>query len=457
MVVTNYKGEQLKRKYFGTDGIRGRVGDPSVSPDFVVKLGWAAGRVFGQGNGSSTVLIGKDTRISGYMFESALEAGLVAAGVDIRLLGPMPTPGVAYLTRTFRAAAGIVITASHNPFDDNGIKFFSSDGDKLPDAVEYAIEAAIDQPLRTVPSSDLGKVRRVDDAAGRYIEFCKGSIPSSTSLKGLKLVLDCANGATYNVAPYVFEELGAEVVSIGTHPDGFNINREVGSTKPGALAEAVVAEGAALGIAFDGDGDRLMMVDANGQLVDGDALIYLIAQSRSSLGQVRGPVVGTLMSNLGLEIALRRLGLDFVRTQVGDRYIMERLKEEDGILGGEPSGHIICRDRTTTGDGIIAALQVLQALTDSGTTLAEAVRPVEHYPQVLINVRLEQRTDVMARPRIQEALRAAEAELGDQGRILLRLSGTEPLVRVMVEGFDAAQVQALAETLAGLVRDELGA
>ncbi|MBK5931696.1 phosphoglucosamine mutase [Halochromatium salexigens] len=446
----------MKRKYFGTDGIRGRVGDPSVSPDFVLKLGWAAGRVLGRGDGS-TVLIGKDTRISGYMFESALEAGLVAAGVDIRLLGPMPTPGVAYLTRTFRAAAGIVITASHNPYDDNGIKFFSGDGDKLPDAIEQEIEEAIDQPLRTVPSADLGKVRRVEDAAGRYIEFCKSSIPASTSFKGLKLVLDCANGATYNVAPYVFEELGAEVVTIGARPDGFNINREVGSTKPGALAEAVVAEGAELGIAFDGDGDRLMMVDAEGQIVDGDALIYIIAKSRLVNDALCGAVVGTLMSNLGFELALRRLGIDFVRTQVGDRYIMERLKLDGGLLGGEPSGHIICRDRTTTGDGIIAALQVLQALIEADVKLAEAVRPVESYPQVLINVRLEQRIDVMSRPRIQDAVREAEAHLGEQGRILLRLSGTEPLVRVMVEGPDPGGVQTLAEQLAALVRDELGA
>lgn len=455
MVARSEKGEALKRKYFGTDGIRGRVGDPSVSPDFVVKLGWAVGRVLGRGDGR-TVLIGKDTRISGYMFESALEAGLVAAGVDIRLLGPMPTPGVAYLTRTFRAAAGIVITASHNPYDDNGIKFFSGDGDKLPDAAELEIEAAIDQPLRTVPSADLGKVRRVEDAAGRYIEFCKSSIPPATSLKGLKLVLDCAHGATYNVAPYVFEELGAEVVTIGARPDGFNINRDVGSTKPGALAEAVVAEGAELGIAFDGDGDRLMMVDANGQLVDGDALIYIIAKARLRNGALRGAVVGTLMSNLGFELALQRLGIDFVRTQVGDRYIMERLKQDGGMLGGEPSGHIICRDRTTTGDGIIAALQVLQALIDDDVRLAEAVRPVESYPQVLINVRLEQRADVMARPRVQQAVREAEAQLGAQGRILLRLSGTEPLVRVMVEGADPDRVQILAEQLAALVRDELG-
>jgi phosphoglucosamine mutase len=350
-----------------------------------------------------------------------------------------------------------VITASHNPYDDNGIKFFSSDGDKLPDAVEQAIEAAIDQPLKTVASADLGKVRRVEDAAGRYIEFCKNSVPAATSLKGLKLVLDCANGATYNVAPYVFEELGADVVTIGARPDGFNINREVGSTKPGALAEAVVAEGAVLGIAFDGDGDRLMMVDGAGRVVDGDALIYIIAKSRLLNGELRGAVVGTLMSNLGLELALSRLGIGFVRTQVGDRYIMERLKLDGGMLGGEPSGHIICRDRTTTGDGIIAALQVLQALSDAGVTLEEAARPVERYPQVLINVRLERRVDVMSRPRIQDAVRAAETSLGEQGRILLRHSGTEPMVRVMVEGADPRAVQAHAEQLAALVREELGA
>lgn len=446
----------MKRKYFGTDGIRGRVGDPAVSPDFVVKLGWAAGRVLGQRDGSM-VLIGKDTRISGYMFESALEAGLVAAGVDIRLLGPMPTPGVAYLTRTFRAAAGIVITASHNPYDDNGIKFFSPEGDKLPDALEQAIEEAIEQPLVTVPSANLGKVRRVEDAAGRYIEFCKGTIPPSTALKGVKIVLDCANGATYNIAPYVFEELGADVVTIGAQPDGFNINREVGSTKPNALAEAVVAEGAELGIAFDGDGDRLMMVDAQGRVIDGDALIYVIAKSRGDGGALQGAVVGTLMSNLGLEIALRRLEIDFVRTQVGDRYIMERLKRDGGMLGGEPSGHIICRDRTSTGDGIIAALQVLQALLDADLSLAEAARPVERYPQVLLNVALERRVDVMTLPRVQAGVREVEAQLGDQGRVLLRLSGTEPLVRVMVEGQDPAGVHRLANQLADLVRAELGA
>jgi len=445
----------VTRKYFGTDGIRGRVGDPTISPDFVVKLGWAAGRVLGNGRGK--VLIGKDTRISGYMFESALEAGLVAAGMDIRLLGPMPTPGVAYLTRTFRAAAGIVITASHNPYDDNGIKFFSTDGDKLPDEIELAIEAEIDRPLKTVAAAELGKVRRVEDASGRYIEFCKGTIPAVMSLKGLKLVIDCAHGATYNIAPFVFEELGADVVTIGAQPDGFNINRDVGSTRPEALAEAVRTERADLGIAFDGDGDRLMMVDNDGAVVDGDALIYVIAKSRQSAGKLPGPVVGTLMSNLGLEQALRQLGIGFERTKVGDRYIMERLKRNAGVLGGEPSGHIICRDRTSTGDGIIAALQVLAALAEADCTLAEATRPVERYPQVLINVRLERRADVTALPAVQQALHAVEHELGEQGRVLLRPSGTEPVVRVMVEGMHPEQVQRLAEQLADVVRAELGA
>ena len=446
----------MKRKYFGTDGIRGRVGEPTISPDFVVKLGWAAGRVL-CGDRGGKILIGKDTRISGYMFESALEAGLVAAGVDIRLLGPMPTPGVAYLTRTFRAAAGIVITASHNPYDDNGIKFFSANGDKLPDEIELAIEAEIDQPLVTVEAARLGKVRRIDDAAGRYIEFCKGSIPASMSLSGFKIVIDCAHGATYNIAPFVFEELGADVVTIGAAPDGFNINRDVGSTKPEALAEKVLTEKADLGIAFDGDGDRLMMVDARGRVVDGDALIYVIAKSRLAVGGLRGPVVGTLMSNLGLELALRQLNVPFERTKVGDRYIMEHLKRTDGVLGGEPSGHIICRDRTSTGDGIVAALQVLAALLDTGSSLADAVGNVERFPQVLLNVRLERRVDVMSVPAVLDAVRTAEIELGEQGRVLLRPSGTEPVVRVMVEGMDPTQVQRIAEALADTVRAEIGA
>jgi phosphoglucosamine mutase len=446
----------LKRRYFGTDGIRGRVGEPTISPDFVVKLGWAAGRVLGHA-GKGKVLIGKDTRISGYMFESALEAGLVAAGMDIRLLGPMPTPGVAYLTRTFRAAAGIVITASHNPYDDNGIKFFSGEGDKLGDAIEAAIEDQIDQPLTTVPTASLGKVRRVDDAAGRYIEFCKSTFPQTLSLRGLKIVLDCANGATYNIAPFVFEELGAQVVTIGAAPDGLNINRDVGSTKPDALAQRVLGEQADLGIAFDGDGDRLMMVDAAGQVVDGDALIYVIAKSRHAAGCLAGPVVGTLMSNLGLELALRRLDLAFDRTKVGDRYIMEHLKHTGGMLGGEPSGHIICRDRTSTGDGIVAALQVLAALAEQECSLADATAEVERYPQVLVNVRLERRMDPTELPTIQAAVTAAEAALAGQGRVLLRPSGTEPVVRVMVEGMDPAQVQSLAEELADAVRSEIGA
>jgi phosphoglucosamine mutase len=442
------------RRYFGTDGIRGRVGEGMITPDFVLKLGWAAGRIFGQGNGGK-VLIGKDTRISGYMFESALEAGLVAAGVDIRLLGPMTTPGVAYLTRTFRASAGIVITASHNPYDDNGIKFFSPDGDKLPDAVEEAIEAELDQPLHTVDSASLGKVKRIEDANGRYIEFCKSTIPASMNFRGIKVVVDCANGATYNTAPYVFEELGADVVRLGTQPDGFNINRGVGSTDPDAIRQAVVREGADLGVAFDGDGDRVLMVDSKGRLIDGDRLLYVIAKDRSASGMMRGEVVGTLMSNLGFEHALGRLGVGFVRVQVGDRYIMEHLKESDGILGGEPSGHIICRDRTSTGDGIVAALQVLAGLRRLDVSLDEVCGEVEAYPQVLINVRLDRRRDVVNLPAVQDALSNAERDLAGRGRILLRSSGTEPLVRVMVEGVDQGEVERLAERLADVVRAEI--
>lgn len=442
------------RRYFGTDGIRGRVGEGMITPDFVLKLGWAAGRVLANGNGGK-VLIGKDTRISGYMFESALEAGLVAAGVNIRLLGPMTTPGVAYLTRTFRASAGIVITASHNPYQDNGIKFFSPDGDKLPDAVEQAIEAELEQPLRTVESAALGKARRVEDANGRYIEFCKSTIPSAMNFRGLKVAVDCANGATYNTAPYVFEELGAEVVRLGTEPDGFNINRALGSTAPDALREAVVRERADLGIAFDGDGDRVLMVDSTGRLVDGDRLLYVIAKDRSAGGVMRGEVVGTLMSNLGFEHALRRLGIGFVRTKVGDRYIMEHLKRVDGILGGEPSGHIICRDRTSTGDGIVAALQVLAGLQRLETGLDAICSEVECYPQVLINVRMDERRDVASLPEVRDAVAAAERELAGRGRVLLRTSGTEPLVRVMVEGVDEGEVRRLGEQLAEVVREQI--
>lgn len=443
----------MTRRYFGTDGIRGRVGEPNISPDFVLKLGWAAGRVLSNGRGGK-VLIGKDTRISGYMFESALEAGLAAAGVNIRLLGPMSTPGVAYLTRTFRAAAGIVITASHNPYEDNGIKFLSADGDKLPDELELAIEAELEKPLITVGAGSLGKAKRVEDAAGRYIEFCKGTIPSVMNFRGLKLVVDCAHGATYNTAPYVFEELGAEVIPMGNLPDGLNINREVGSTSPDALCQAVVREGADLGIAFDGDGDRVLMADAQGRLVDGDQLLYVIARSRLQAGAFRGEVVGTLMSNLGLEHALGRLGVGFFRTQVGDRYIMEHLKRTDGILGGEPSGHIICRDRTTTGDGIVAALQVLAALQRLDTRLEAICAEVEHYPQVLVNVRLKERRDLVGLPAVQDGIFLAEKELAGRGRVLLRPSGTEPLVRIMVEGVDGSQVESLAHRLADLVREQ---
>jgi phosphoglucosamine mutase len=443
----------LTRRFFGTDGIRGRVGDATISPDFVLKLGWAAGRILGNGRGGK-VLIGKDTRISGYMFESALEAGLAAAGVNIRLLGPMTTPGVAYLTRTFRASAGIVITASHNPYQDNGIKFISADGDKLPDEVELAIEAELDKPLTTVDAGSLGKAKRVEDASGRYIEFCKSTIPAAMNFRGLKMVVDCAHGATYNTAPYVFEELGAQVVAMGNTPDGLNINREVGSTSPEAVCQAVVREGADLGIAFDGDGDRVLMVDAKGRLVDGDQLLYIIARSRLQDGAFRGEVVGTLMSNLGLEHALGRLGIGFARTKVGDRYIMEHLKQTDGILGGEPSGHIICRDRTTTGDGIVAALQVLAALQRMDASLEAVCSEVESYPQVLINVRLKERRDLVGLPAIQDAVFLAEKELAGQGRVLLRPSGTEPLLRVMVEGVDRSQVESLARRLADLVREQ---
>lgn len=443
------------RRYFGTDGIRGTVGTGHITPDFVLKLGWAAGRVLGNGDGK--VLIGKDTRISGYMFESALEAGLVAAGVNIRLLGPMTTPGVAYLTRTFRANAGIVITASHNPYQDNGIKFFSAEGDKLPDEVELAIEAELEKPIHTVDSSRLGKVKRVEDANGRYIEFCKASIPATMSFRNLKIVVDCANGATYNTAPHVFEELGATVTRLGTDPDGFNINQGVGSTKPAVLCQAVVDQGADLGIAFDGDGDRVLMSDSKGRLVDGDQLLYIIAKSRLIAGAMRGEVVGTLMSNLGFEHALQRIDVGFVRTQVGDRYIMEHLKSSDGILGGEPSGHIICRDRTTTGDGIVSALQVLAALERLDSSLDDLSGEVERYPQVLINVRLDERRDIVGLPAVRDAVMTAERELSGRGRVLLRPSGTEPLVRVMVEGSDEQEVGRLAEWLADVVRAQIGA
>jgi len=442
----------MSKKYFGTDGIRGYVGKGNITPEFILKLGWAAGKVLGGGVGG-LVLIGKDTRISGYMFESALEAGLVAAGMNVRLLGPMPTPGVAYLTRTFHAQAGIVISASHNPFHDNGIKFFSATGDKLPDDIEHAIEAELEKEMTTVSSELLGKVKRIDDAAGRYIEFCKSTIPLSTNLSGMKIVVDCAHGATYHIAPLVLKELGAKVISIGDEPNGLNINDNVGSTSPKALQVRVLEEGADLGLALDGDGDRLIMVDDQGQLIDGDGILYVIAMSRLAKSQMKGKVVGTLMSNLGLEIALKEKDIGFERTNVGDRYILSRLREEDWVLGGEPSGHIICRDRTSTGDGTVSALQVISAVSQSGQSLRELCSGMQLRPQVLINVKLDKlsATDVMSNQSVISAVDSIEAQLGDQGRVLLRPSGTEPLIRVMVEGNQQDEVQAAAQTIADAV------
>ncbi len=441
-----------ERRYFGTDGIRGRVGQSPIAPEFVLKLGWAAGRVLARGQ-HGKVLIGKDTRISGYMFESALQAGLSAAGVDILLLGPMPTPAVAYLTRTLRAQAGIVISASHNPFYDNGIKFFSEAGTKLPDGIELAIEAELDRPLDTVDSSVLGKAERVVDAAGRYIEFCKSTIPSSIVLHGLRIVVDCAHGATYHVAPEVFAELGAEVVRMGCEPDGLNINEGCGATSLAALQAEVVAREADLGVALDGDGDRVIMVDHRGQIVDGDDLLYIIARSRHDQGMLDGGVVGTVMSNLGLEQALESRGIRFRRAAVGDRYIMEMLASDGWKIGGESSGHIICLDRTTTGDGIISALQVLTTIVQSGRSLRELLDGMDKFPQHLVNVPLEKPGfDLHDHEAVAEALRSAEAELGDDGRVLLRPSGTEPLIRVMVEGSDRPKVERIAAEIAEVIR-----
>ncbi len=446
----------MSRKYFGTDGIRGEVGQFPITPDFVLKLGWAAGCVFAR-EGRSKILIGKDTRISGYMFESALEAGLSAAGVDVLLTGPMPTPAVAYLTRTFRANAGIVISASHNVFSDNGIKFFSENGTKLPDSVEKAIEAQMDIAMTTVPSAELGKARRVEDAAGRYIEFCKGTLNNHLSLKGMRIVLDCANGATYHVAPKVLSELGADVIEIGSSPDGININDGCGATDTARLETVVKGEQADLGIALDGDGDRLMMVDHRGEVVDGDELLFIIAKAWQAQGTMQGGVVGTLMSNLGLEQAVERLGLPFVRAKVGDRYVIEQLKAHDWVLGGESSGHIVCGNLTTTGDGLVAALQVLKAMHDSGQTLAELKAGMHKMPQTMINVAMPVRVDVMQQSDVQEAVRAVGAELGSRGRVLLRPSGTEPVVRVMVEGESADEVERLCRQLSENVEKALGA
>lgn len=445
----------MSRRYFGTDGVRGLVGEGPINPEFVLKLGWAAGKVFAR-EGRSKVIIGKDTRISGYMFESALEAGLVAAGVDVSLLGPMPTPAIAYLTRTFHAQAGIVISASHNPYHDNGIKFFSSEGTKLPDAIELEIEQQIDEPMTTVESAGLGKVVRINDAEGRYIEFCKSTVPSYFNLRGKKIVVDCANGANYHVAPAVLDELGATVIALGVEPNGLNINADVGSTSPEALRRRVLLEKADLGIAFDGDGDRVLFVDHCGELVDGDELLYIIARDEvRTRGSCHG-VVGTLMSNLGFELALADLEIPFARAKVGDRYVNELMKSRGWKLGGENSGHIICADVTTTGDGIISALKVLFAIVNTGKSLHELKSGMQKFPQIMHNVKLSQRVDLDSAPTVRDAIAMAEEKLAGRGRVLLRPSGTEPVVRVMVEGEDGPLVQSLCSELADVVRRAVG-
>lgn len=444
----------MKKKFFGTDGIRGSVGSYPITPDFMLKLGWAAGRVLGAEEGSK-ILIGKDTRISGYMIESALEAGLSAAGVDIQLLGPMPTPAIAYLTRTLKAQAGIVISASHNPFADNGIKFFSAEGTKLADDVEHAIEAELEKEIACCDSAVLGKASRVNDAPGRYIEFCKNTFPAELNLKDLKIVVDCANGATYHIAPKVFTELGAELISIGDSPDGMNINNGYGSTHPGNLQKEVLAHKADLGVAFDGDGDRLIMVDHEGELVDGDQLLYVMAMAAYAKGGLKGGVVGTLMTNLGLEHAFQQHEIPFSRAGVGDRYVMEQLLDKNWRLGGESSGHLICLQQTTTGDGIVAALQVLAAIVEQGKSLKELTSGMKKYPMVLINVRVTEKPELENHVDIQAAVIDAEAELAGTGRVLLRSSGTEPLIRVMVEGQDKSQVESVANKLADMVKKTL--
>ncbi|PIJ51028.1 phosphoglucosamine mutase [Erwinia sp. OLTSP20] len=440
-----------KRKYFGTDGIRGKVGESPITPDFVLKLGWAAGKVL-SGQGSRKVIIGKDTRISGYMLESALEAGLAAAGLSAAFTGPMPTPAVAYLTRTFRAEAGIVISASHNPYDDNGIKFFSTDGTKLPDEVEAAIEAEMEKAITCVESADLGRASRIVDAAGRYIEFCKGTFPSELNLNGLKIVVDCANGATYHIAPNVMRELGAEVVSIGVQPDGMNINKACGATDTRLLQERVLAEKADLGLAFDGDGDRVMMVDHLGRRIDGDQILYIIAREGLRQGQLRGGVVGTLMSNMGLELALKQLGIPFARAKVGDRYVLELLKEKGWRLGAENSGHVILLDKTTTGDGIVAGLQVLTAMVRNHMSLHDLCSGMTLLPQILVNVRFSGQQDPLKDEDVLALTRQAEKTLQGKGRVLLRKSGTEPLIRVMVEGENETVVSELAHQIAEAVK-----
>ncbi len=445
-----------QKRYFGTDGIRGKVGQAPITPDFMLKLGWAAGKVFMQGGHRSKILIGKDTRISGYMFEAALEAGLTAAGVDINLTGPMPTPAIAYLTRTLRAQAGIVISASHNSFEDNGIKFFSDNGTKLPDEVELAIEAELSKALTTVAPKSLGKASRIDDARGRYIEFCKSTVGSRLTLSGLKVVVDCANGATYDIAPAVLSELGADVVSIGTDPNGLNINDKIGSTSPAALKEKVLEVGAELGVALDGDGDRSIMVDHQGNVVDGDEMLFVIACERRRRNIEFGGVVGTKMSNLGMELALAEREVPFARTAVGDRFVLQEMQQRGWQLGGESSGHIICHDITTTGDGIVSALQVLTAVVLTGKPLRELRGAMQKFPQTMINVRLGQDPDVSASQSVRDAVSGVEDKLQGRGRVLLRPSGTEPVLRVMVEGEDADLVAQLARELADVVAAEAG-
>lgn len=439
------------RKYFGTDGVRGKVGTYPITPDFALKLGWAAGKVLAS-QGSRTVLIGKDTRISGYMLESALEAGLAAAGLTAAFTGPMPTPAVAYLTRTFRLEAGIVISASHNPYYDNGIKFFSSQGTKLPDDIEEAIEAMLDQPMDCVESAELGKARRINDAAGRYIEFCKSTFPAHLGLDGYKIVVDCANGATYHIAPNVLRELGAEVIEIGTDPNGININEKCGATDVKALQEKVLETKADVGLAYDGDGDRIMMVDHLGNKVDGDQILFIIAREALRSGQLKGGVVGTLMSNMSLEIALKMLGVPFVRANVGDRYVLEKMVEHGWTLGGENSGHIIIADKNTTGDGIIASLAVLSAMVQHRLSLNELASAVKLFPQVLINVRFAGGDNPLESEAVKAVAADVEKRLEGKGRILLRKSGTEPLIRVMVECEDGTLAKQCAEEIAETVK-----
>lgn len=448
----------MARKFFGTDGVRGRVGKAPITPEFVMHLGYAAGKVLASDrNGlaaeeNPTVLIGKDTRISGYMLETALQAGLMAAGVNVQVTGPLPTPAVAYLTRALRLQAGVVISASHNPFEDNGIKFFSATGQKLPDETELAIEALLEHPIDTVPARQLGRARRIEDAAARYIEFCKSTFPFDKDLRGLRIVVDCAHGATYHVAPHVLHELGAEIIPMGASPNGFNINSECGATHTAALSAAVKKHRADFGISLDGDGDRLMMADRDGRIFDGDQLVYAIARHRIQTGYMKGGVAGTLMTNLGMEHALNRMNVPFARAKVGDRYVLELLQKKGWQLGGETSGHILCLDKHTTGDGIISALQVLHALRDSGGTLAESTGDLVLYPQVMINVPIAKKIDLAAASPVKEAEEKAKADMGEEGRIVLRPSGTEPLIRVMVESASESQARKWAEHIAESVR-----